>query len=97
MSADMERRWREAKLGERSGSRVLVSIECEGDPRAEVLGAIAASDGAPSIDPLVRELQGEPPGRTHAGDLAAMTGAAEAGFVHVAPNPPRRSRKGGAK
>lgn len=35
----------------------------------------------PSFDPLVRELLNGPPGRTHAGDLAAMTAAAEMGLA----------------
>lgn len=39
---DMARRWREAKLGERRGSRVCVWVECEGDPRAEVLEVLAS-------------------------------------------------------
>lgn len=38
---DIERRWREAKLGGREGGRVCVWVECDGDPRAEVLGALA--------------------------------------------------------
>jgi len=64
MSADMERRWREAKLGDRRGPLVCVWVECEGDPRAEVLEQFAAPDPEPDAE-----------------------------HVHVAPNPPRRSRK----
>lgn len=97
-SDDLVRRWREAKLGERVGGRVLVSIECECDPRAEVLAAVGgACAGLPSTDPLVRELSGEPAGPTLAGDLAAMTAAVGTGTVTIADPPPRRERKRGGR
>jgi hypothetical protein len=45
--SDMERRWREAKIGERRDGRVCVWVECEGDPRAEVLAVLAVLRSMP--------------------------------------------------
>lgn len=95
-SDDLVRRWREAKLGERRGDRVAVWVECEGDPRAEVLGAIdtwretVRVSGPP-------EAFGLPSGGATGGEVVVTDVDRETGTVTIADAPPRRSRKRGGK
>lgn len=65
-SDDLARRWREAKLGERVGGRVAVWVECDGDPRAEVLAAVDRVT-APEAEPDTVTIADPPPRRSRKG------------------------------
>lgn len=93
MSEDLLRRWREAKIGERRNGRVTVTVECEGDPRAEVIAALSTwretvrFEGPPEAFGL--------PGGASGGEVEMTAVDRESGTVTVS-SPKRRRRRGEA-